>query len=81
MTRNHASLSHSVTHLIRDTQNLTPDELLQVHGIVMNEDRTVYDTVLEVTYNNVGEWANEAVEADYSENFETMLPAGYLDDY
>ena len=80
MSRNYASLSYSVTHLIRDAANLDADKLLQIHGIVLNEDRTVYDTVLEVTYQSISEWANEAVEADYAESFETMLPGGWSDD-
>lgn len=80
MARNNSTLNHSVTHLIRDIKNSTPEELLQLHGIVIDEDLSVYDTLEGLTYSNVNEWANEALEADYSENFESMLPDGYLDD-
>ena len=80
MSRNNASVSQDVTHLIKDATNLDAEELLRVHGITIEDDRTVFDTVTRVTYQTIAEWANETVEADYAESFESMQH-GFHDDF
>lgn len=80
MSRHHASMSHEVSHLLREVRGLEEDVLQTMHGITIEEDGKVHDSITGRTYNDLNEWANEAVENDFSESFEHIV-SGEWDEY
>jgi len=68
------SPSSEIAHLLAEIKGLTKEELLDIHGIEINEDKTVYDTAWEETFKNTQAWAAFVVEQE-------MLDYGDEDEY
>ena len=81
MSRHHASVSHEVNHLLNEVRTMNGDDLLSLHGIIIEEDGSVQDQITQRHYGDLNEWANESVENDFAESFEHIHHGGHLDDY
>lgn len=81
MSRHHAEMSHEVARLVNEARTLNPADLEQLHGIVFLEDGKVHDIVSGRKYDTVNEWAQETVEAEFSDAFEHIYSGGYADEY
>lgn len=57
--------------------DMTNDELYGDYGIIVNDDKTVYDEIYERDFNNISEWlkfygtvlAEEAMNEDFEDSF------------
>lgn len=56
--------SYEVTRLINEVSKLSSDELMDTYGIEIYQDGKVYDTVEEIVFDSIGEWAKMTVEND-----------------
>lgn len=62
--------SIEIVALAAEVEQLTDDEAYQVYGIDIYEDGTVYDTVEDVDYVNLTEWAVAYIGEEDSPTFE-----------
>lgn len=63
MTRRY-SPSSEIAHLLAEIRGLTNEELLDIHGIELREDKTVFDLAFEQEFKNVQAWATFVVEQE-----------------
>jgi hypothetical protein len=62
--------SSEVAHLLAEVRQLTPEEVLEAHGIEIDiVDKTVYDATYEQTFKNIQAWA-QFVVAQENDEFE-----------
>ena len=61
---------HETTKLAEEVSLLDDDEVLTLHGIEIYEDGAVYDTIDNISYNTLLEWAAAQVSAMYDPKFE-----------
>lgn len=58
------SPSSEITHLLAELRGLTNEEILDIHGIEIKEDKTVFDLAFEREFKNVQAWATFVVEQE-----------------
>lgn len=56
--------SYEVTRLVNRVLKSTPEELMDDYGIELLEGGKVYDTVEDITFESIGEWAKTVVEEE-----------------
>jgi hypothetical protein len=66
MTRRY-SPSSEIAHLLAELRGMTNEEILDIHGIEINEDKSVYDLAYDQTFKNVQTWATFVVEQENSD--------------
>lgn len=72
MSRNHSVLANEAAHLAKEVESLDPEDARMIHGVEINEDKSVYDPMFGMNFDSVREWAEFTVEQDelqYSEAF------------
>lgn len=60
-----AYISEEARQIHHDVKHCSPDEILTLHGIEINDDGTVYCTTALKTYKNLDAWIVENAVADY----------------
>lgn len=57
MSRSNKSGQSSFTkEILADIQSMSADELLNIHGISINEDQSVHDQAFNRTFPNIDQW-------------------------
>lgn len=67
MSRGHFSRSQEIAHLVADVRRMTPEQVMDTHGIQILANGQVYDATFEETYKNISEWAQASLEDEGSE--------------
>lgn len=66
---------HKVTKLVEEVLTLSDDDAFTLHGIEFYEDDRVYDTIDEIEYATLLEWAEAQISAMYDAKFEKRHPS------
>lgn len=74
------SPSSEVAHLVAEVRRLTPEQILDVYGIEINERGIVWDTLYEEEFLNIREWAKFTVEQDNLDDDEDEYTAGHSEE-
>jgi len=67
-----SSITHTVSYIINEINNLSDDEIKRLYGIDLLEDGKVFDPTYNREFLSVGEWAVFSAEQDaveYEEHF------------
>jgi hypothetical protein len=76
MSHGRHNASSEVAHLVAEVRGLTPEEALELHGIEIYEDKTVYDTAYEETFKNLNTWASFVVAQEMTEDYDDEYETG-----
>lgn len=68
MSHGRHNASSEVAHLVAEVKALTPEDALEIHGIEIYPDKTVYDTAYEETFKNLNAWAVYVVAQEMSDD-------------
>jgi hypothetical protein len=80
MSHGRHNASSEVAHLVAEIRRLTPEQALEIHGIELNSDRTVFDTAYEQAFKNLNEWAAFVVAQEMSDEDEDDYETGKWSD-
>ncbi len=72
MSRYHPPITNEISHLISDAQNMTPIDLLSTYNSEVLECGQIRDITTNITYPNIKEWANAAIDENEEENVEDV---------
>jgi len=76
MSRSHKpNNTDLISHMIRDTKNMSRLDLLSTYNIEVWEDGKVHDLTEDVMYSTVSDWANTTIERDdfnYDDRYSDM---------
>lgn len=61
---------HEVAKLVEEVSQLDDDEVYTLHGIEYYEDGAVYDTIDDIEYDTIAEWAEAQISAMYDAKFQ-----------
>jgi hypothetical protein len=61
---------HEAAKLVEEVSQLSDDEAYTLHGIEFYENDAVYDTIDDISYNTLLDWANAQLSAMYDAKFE-----------
>lgn len=80
MSHGRYNASSEVAHLVAEVRNLTPEQNLEIHGIEINSDKTIYDTAYNQKFKNITEWAKFVIAQEMNEEGEDDYNTGKWDD-
>lgn len=60
MKRHH----HEVVRLVKWAKQASEEELMDDYGIELYEDGSVYDTVEDITFDTLNDWAETVIDSD-----------------
>lgn len=72
--------SSEVAHLIAEIRTMTPEQALDVHGLQILQDKTVYDTAYELPFKNINAWATFVIAQEINEWDDTEADTGRWND-
>ena len=81
MSRHHTTIAHEASNLIREVESMTADEAEQIHGIKQLAGGKIFDSVYQLNFETLMEWATLTAEQDHVENFEHVGGGHDYDDY
>ena len=61
------SRSSEVAHLVAEIRRMTIEEALEIYGVEIHPDKTVFDTAYEEEFKNLNEWAAFVVSQEMDE--------------
>lgn len=71
------SKSHcSSTQVLHDIQALPQEDIVELYGIEVNEDGSIFDPMENRTFTNLLEWATFIDQQEADENYGTMVKLG-----
>lgn len=83
MSKHH--ISHSQQRMLNDVQRLGKEQLIELYGIEVSEDGTVFDPTENRKFDDLKEWAMYIGEQDDDDNYGTFSkitsPPAYDDEY
>ena len=79
MSRHYSSKANEISRIVNEVNDLSPEELSAIYGIIVKEDGTVVDMTYNLNFQTVGEWASFFVEDDGQDDFGDF--DRYDDDY
>jgi hypothetical protein len=69
-SKSKSSRPHEVAKLVEEVSQLTDDEAYTLHGIEYYTDGGVYDTIEDIDYASLAEWAEAQISAIYETKFQ-----------
>ena len=79
MSRHYSSKANEISRIVNEVNDLSPEELSAIYGIIVKEDGTVVDMTYNLNFQTIGEWASFFVEDDGQDDFGDF--DRYDDDY
>ena len=80
MSRSRHNASSEVAHLVAEVRRVSVEQALEIHGIEIRPDKTVFDTAYEQTFKNLNEWASYVVAQEMSEDDDDDYDTGKWSD-
>lgn len=74
MSRYHCS--STPTQVLHDIQIYSSEQLIELYGIEINEDGTVFDPAENKTFATIIEWATWIDEQEADDNYGTLVKLG-----
>lgn len=80
-SRNNFTIAHEVSHLVNEIVKMTNEEVLNVYGIQIQPDRSVFDPMYKLKFKTISEWAKFSIEQDNMEYKESYHEKYESEDY